>query len=461
MVERQVNKLDRSILDALYQGRGDLPFDPLALLKMVLYQYLVGNQSPATWMEKARDHDEMKWLGRGYVPSRTAWYNFRDRAGKFIEDVHIQLVHRAVNDGLVDPSVGVQDGTTMAASASRHRMVNRSTLDKRIGILDAAIAGTSSEETPKWVPPTPSGKIELRERMEIASEVLNQRIEANGQKQSDKRNDPAKIVVSISDPDAPLGRDKTKVYRPLYTSQFMVTPFSYFTLAYSCDASCTDAGTLAPMIDKTKAIVGDLLKTVLADAAYSSILDLIAARDRNIELLTPVDSDSSTSSKQKSDSARITRENFKWDAENNCYLCPAGNTINYLDRNRKQRNGGQFLWESRFRSNPDDCLECPLMVNCLNPGATSKTLKRLAGQELVDQLRQKMADTSVQARYQLRGQTVELAFADAKGNRQMTRFHGRGLARVRTEIGILVVAQNLLRLDRLERNATNSCNSTT
>ena len=63
-----------------------------------------------------------------------------------------------------------------------------------------------------------------------------------------------------------------------------------------------------------------------------------------------------------------------------------------------------------------------------------------------------MADPDVQARYQLRGQTVELAIADCKGNRQMTRFHGRGLARARTETGIIVVAKNLQRLDRLERN---------
>jgi len=60
------------------------------MLKMVLYQYVTGCQSPAQWVKKARDHDEMKWLGRGYVPSRSAWYNFRDRAGNVIEEIHNQ-----------------------------------------------------------------------------------------------------------------------------------------------------------------------------------------------------------------------------------------------------------------------------------------------------------------------------------------------------------------------------------
>jgi transposase len=48
IVERQVNRLDRTVIDQLYHGRGSDPFDPIPLLKMVLFQYLKGNQSPAT-----------------------------------------------------------------------------------------------------------------------------------------------------------------------------------------------------------------------------------------------------------------------------------------------------------------------------------------------------------------------------------------------------------------------------
>ena len=67
----------------------------------------------------------------------------------------------------------------------------------------------------------------------------------------------------------------------------------------------------------------------------------------------------------------------------------------------------------------------------------------------------KIADPEVQSRYRLRGQTVELAFADVKGNRQMAHFHGRGLSRARAETCLMVVSQNLLRLDRFERKSLN------
>lgn len=62
-----------------------------------------------------------------------------------------------------------------------------------------------------------------------------------------------------------------------------------------------------------------------------------------------------------------------------------------------------------------------------------------------------MADPQIQSLYRLRGQTVELAFADMKGNRQRNRFHGRGPSRALTETGLTVVAQNLLRIDRLQK----------
>ena len=82
-------------------------------------------------------------------------------------------------------------------------------------------------------------------------------------------------------------------------------------------------------------------------------------------------------------------------------------------------------------------------------------VKRTEGEELLEVQREKMDTEVAKAQYKLRGQTIELVFADAKGNRRHDRFHGRGLARVRTETGLLTLAQNLLRLDKLQRSSQN------
>jgi transposase len=451
-IERQVNQLDRSEVDQAYRGTGSAAYDPIPLLKMALYQCQKGNQSPATWYEEAKLNAAMQWLGRGYVPSRRTWYDFRDRLGKFIEQYHVQIVVRAVKLGFVDPTEAAQDGTLLAACASRHRLVNESTLEKRREQLEAIRKGEFEGELPKWVPSTESGQQDVAKRMDMAAEVLAERIANNAKKPSDKRKDPEKIQVSLSDPAAPLGRDKLKVFRPLYNVQYVVTTVSHFILAYCCEPEVTDVGTLPLMIDKIQKILGDLLKILLADAAYCSIIDLQDCLERGVELLAPVQANAFTESKAKTKpNQQLPKNAFVWDEAEQCYRCPQGQTLAYLDRARKNRHHGRQLWEYRYRCDPVHCSACPLANQCLRSRATGRTIKRLEGEELLEAQRAKMADPKNQERYRLRGQTVELAFAESKGNRKLQRFHGRGLARVRAETGLMVVALNLVRLDRLEQ----------
>lgn len=436
---------------------GRSAYDPVPLLKMVLYQYLKGRLSPAVWCEEAKLNEAMQWLGRGYQPGRRTWYEFRDRLAGVVERLHEQLVQFAIAQGHLDPTVGVQDGTFVAACASRHRMVNREQLQKRRQLLTGVIEGSAepAEELPKWVPTTDHGRRELARRMDIAAEVLTQRIAANTARTADKRKDPEKIQVSLTDPIAPLGRDKLKVYRPLYTVQVVVEPQTHLTLSYDCQAATCDAGTLAPMIDRTQRIVGGRLETMLADGAYCSILDLRDANERNIDLLAPVPANSSTHKRRSaSGEPQIPRDEFRYDAASNAYLCPAGHRLPYKERHRKQRFGGRTLDQYRYQASEADCRACPLASRCL-AGGKARTVRRMEGEELLEAQRIKMAREDVKARYAVRGQTVERSFGDAKGNRRLDRYHGRGLTRARTETGLLILAQNLQRIDRLQRTTTN------
>lgn len=462
-VERQVNQLSRHQVDAVYRGVGKAAFDPIVLLKMVLYQLLLGHHSPATWHAEAARNTTMQWLGRGYQPARRTWYEFRDRAGRFIEQLHAQLVNRAIDEGYVDPSIGALDGSSVAACASRHRMVNGETLQKRRAILKQVIQDGQEdrEKVPGWVPPTSIGREDLLARIDRAAEVLRQRLEQNAARPSGKRKDPNKVVVSLSDPDAPLGLDKRKTYRPLYTVQKMVDPVRHLALSYMCEASTGDSGMLAPMIDRTQRIVGGRLQTVLADGGYCTILDVADAQQRNVDLIAPVSASGTTrASKSRSGEAQIPREAFRFDAQANCYVCPEGQTLAYMDREKKARSDGRILYQARYQADTLTCHGCQRADRCLG-GQGGRMIKRTEGEELLEAQRAKMETDSAKAQYKLRGQTVELVFADDKGNRRHDRFHGRGLSRVRTETGLLTLAQNILRLDKRERSAINPQENTT
>lgn len=430
----------------------------MVLLKMVLYQLLLGRHSPAQWHADASRNIGMQWIGRGYTPARRTWYDFRDRAGKFIENLHTQLVNLAIDQGHAQASTAALDGSSVAACASRHRMVNQPTLQKRREFLDDVIQGVLGDEScwPQWMPPTETGRFDLAARMDRAAEVLSERLSQNEARPSGKRKDPDKVVVSLSDPDAPLGLDKRKTFRPLYTIQKMVDPVSHLTLSYSCQASTGDAGMLAPMVDLTQSVTAGRLETVLADGGYCTILDLSDTLDRGIDLLAPV-SESGTTRRSKSASgeAQIPRSKFRFDADANCYWCPQGQVLGYKGREKKNRSDGRELYQSRYQCDTATCEACELAKRCLG-GKGGRMIKRTEGEELLEAQREKMQTDEAKAKYKLRGQTVELVFADDKGNRGHDRFHGRGLARARAETGLLTLAQNLLRLDKLQRCSKNA-----
>lgn len=459
MVRRQVDQLDPQCLHDIYSGVGHAAYDPVAMLRMILYMILKGIRSPAQWCEQAKFNEAVQWLGNGYTPGRRTWYDFRDRVGKCIEELHAQVVKIAIDRELVDPSVGVQDGTSFAACASRHRMVNEQTLTARAQLLKQLLDGSVAIDAtlPKWVPPTGSGRQELAKRMALADEILQQRIEENAKRPRDKRKDRSKVQVSLTDPEAPLGRDKLKVYRPLYTVQYLITPHSHFILGYQCDAAVCDTGTLIPMIDRVQEIVDGQLQCVMADAAYCTILDLRDCQERGIELLAPVQTNSLEKAKMNTNGVGLSnRDQFVWDSGLGTYRCPAGHPLKYVSKQAKRRQDDRILTQFRYHCSADHCMHCPLASGCVRDPSKGRTVTRMEGQELLDAQREKMQQPEVKELYKLRGQTVELGFADAKRHRHVDRYHGRGLSRARTETGLLVLAQNLLRLNRLKRKALNT-----
>ncbi len=148
----------------------------------------------------------MQWLGRGYTPARRTWYDFRDRIGGAIDRLHEQMIQTAIEDKLLDPAEAAQDGTSVAACASRHQMVNKETLDRESSCSTMSSTENIRLQSHCHVGATHEiGRRDLFERMQRAETILNERIAKNAKKQAGTRKDPARIQVSLTDPIAPLG----------------------------------------------------------------------------------------------------------------------------------------------------------------------------------------------------------------------------------------------------------------
>ena len=458
--------LELSALEEAYRGVGSAAHRADLMLKVALVEVFEGRRSPAQWHRDVRDNQALLWIGRGIQPSRTALYNFRDRLGDVIQELHAGMVRQGIAEGLIDAKEGVQDGTSTRACASRHRTINMSVLQRRREELVAAISqdktGRSPETVPRWMAKTPGGRQEQSQRYAKAQETLERRLAENARRDKDKRLDDKKVTVSTSDPEAPTGRDKEKTFCLLYTSQFLVEPDSLVILAFEVFAQATDAGTLAPLLDRTVQVIGWQLEAVTADAAYATLLDLQECQERGVELFAPVQENDFTQKKRAGRTAqRIEREQFTWLAEEKTYVCPQGHRLDYRGKESKRRRGDQQVVQHRYRCPPDYCRGCPLRERCVRDPDKGRTVKRLEGQELIDAHRAKMKTPEAEAKRKRRGQVIERCFADAKEHRNLRKLHGRGLRRARAEVGLVVMAQNALTLIRLrETHATAEENST-
>jgi transposase len=460
IIDAFVNGLDRTSLLASYLGVGSQAHNPDLMLKIVLYETHQGRLSPAQWARDVRDSDALRWLGQGIKPSRSALYGFRDRLSQPIFELHADAIRQAIAEGLTPAEKAVLDGTSVRSCGSRHHLVNKDKLTKRLLELNAAVAqdvaGQPIESQPYWMAETPSGRQAQLERYRLAGVELDDRLAENQERPKDKQLPREKVKVSVTDPEAPLGRDKEKVFCPMYTAQFVVDTASLLILSFDVFAQATDAGTLAPMLDRTQEVTGTMVIQIGTDAGYVSLLDLQECQERNVRLIGPVGENNFTEQKRaEAGPPRIGKDQFQWLPDDKTYRCPEGHRLDYKGKEQKRRRGDNEVTQHRFHCPAEYCRACPLRERCVQDPEKGRTVKRLEGEEIIEAHKEWMKTEEAKAANRLRGSVIERCFGDAKRHRNLRCFHGRGLKRAKAEIGLVILVQTALNLARLRKNAVN------
>ena len=141
--------------------------------------------------------------------------------------------------------------------------------------------------------------MEQQSRFEEAKVVLAEKLNKNSKKKKSERLDESKVFVRTSDPGVPISRNKQKVFGPLWPTQFVTHNESGLVLAAHVFGNATDCGTIGTMIDMTRTNVSIELSKLYADAGYTSTCDILACKQRNVELIAPVNENSFTEQRLK------------------------------------------------------------------------------------------------------------------------------------------------------------------
>jgi hypothetical protein len=316
-------------------------------------------------------------------------------------------------------------------------------------------AGTPPAAPPGWMAGSKAGRKRQRGRYEKARQTLRARLDEHAKKQrrqrKAKRRSAEQVKICPSEPEAALGKDKMKVFRPLYNTQIVQDVDSPFVLGYGVYASVTDAGLLPPMLQRTVELTGRELEELLSDGIYGRLLDVRCCRERGIRLYAPVSVASMpelvrTKDKDTDKERAIGKEQFVWLAPEQTYRCPQGHLLRRERCCAEERRDGEVVMVEQYRCPAEHCRSCPLASRCTKRPDKGRTVKRMQGQELLDEVGERMATPEGKQRYKKRSQTVELCHADFRAHRGLDRFRSFGLRAGQSLIGLMVLAHNGLAL---------------
>lgn len=448
--------LDLDDLERSYAGRGHPAYPPRLLLKVVLYAKHRGLYCPSQWHYEARRNLACRWLARGLCPSRSWWYAFAKRLAPWVDVLNAQLHWIAVQAGVTTATRGAQDGTLIAANATRHKLVGEEKIAQRVAALAASSEAVPRDEASQpttpvgaWMAKTPRGRRQQLRRYRVLSATMARRQEENRQRPKSEQKPPEKVRLSPGDPEASLGLDKQRVFRPLYNVQLTDDLDSPLILAYDVFGQSSDNGTSGPMLARHRRLTGVALQALLVDSKYTTPADLAICDRAGVTLYGYTQEQVGASRRGPAKQPRrqqISKSQFVWLEDEGQYQCPEGRRLSCRATRTDRCAGGQTVRTMIYACRASDCQSCSRRAQCTSSAKAGREIRRSEHEPLVEALTARMQTPEAQALFRHRQETVELAFADVKQHRKLIRFSGHGLTAVGTEVGLSVLTHNALAL---------------
>ena len=409
LIDRHVNfDFVRAKLKDRYSDMGRPSIDPELLLRMLLVGYLYGVTSERKLVEELRMHLAWRWFTRlGFdqeVPHHSTFS--KNRHGRFQEsnlfqELFEEIVIRCVQAGLVKGEHMSVDGSFVQANADHHSRVPREQL------AEVAKVNRTVREYLK----------EVEEQNPVEEPVHQQK------------------EVSTTDPDSTYATKGGTPARLGYYDNYLVDNHSCVIVGVQATAARMSQETVAAqdMIDRFARWQGREPLSVAADATYGNgeFVQWLTERDITPYMRT-------RDSIHRKNSPFYGPERFTYQPESNSYRCPAGQQLNYVGVN--VRNRAHVYIGNRKR-----CGACPLKAQC-----TSGKYKYLPihMHERARQIARALAATPAFAMAQRQRKKVEALFAELKNQIGLRRLRLRRLKFVREQFFLAATAQNIKRLVR-------------
>lgn len=388
---------------AKYGANGNVSIPPPMILKLMLLLVMYNVRSERELMQTLPMRLDWLWfLGLDLdsdIPDHSVLSKARKRWGvEVFRNFFERIVWQCVEAGLVDGGKLFMDASIVEADASMNSVVK----------IDS-----------------------LKHRLHQSYGEFERRLEEQAEPERPSFKKVNKKLVSTTDPEAAFARDggtklSYKIHRGVDGANEVITA------TRTTPGDTHESHVLQALLDDHQANTEEGIETVVADAQYGTVENLLACHDRGIATHMP----HLGKAAQKRNAARgiFGIDRFQYDSGKDVYICPSGNELKRLRYDPQNRH---IVYKAANKS----CRACQLRDQCTK-SKNARTIRRHERQTSLD--KKHSEGKSRQGRHDIRTRQhlMERSFAKAK-RYGFDRSRWRGLWRMEIQELMTCIVQNI------------------
>ena len=470
---RIAERIDWSKLSGAYERENSSwEATPKQMFLLVVLAFMNGIYSTRKIERACRCDIRFMWLLAGrQVPDHTRIARFIQRiSGGIMEGMFYQLVHLLREEGEIEYKHLFVDGTKIEANANRYTFVwrkrvehglekltqKRSTLIQELRTQYALELGRrekpeeiliclrelAQERGIEFVHGKGKRKSELQKQIEQLEAMATKEAEYRehgrilGKRNSYSKTDHSATFMRMKDDH--MGNGQLK---PGYNVQLGIE--AEYIVGVDVSSDLNDTHALLPLLERMEEKGGVKHEDVTTDAGYESEETYTKTKARGqTAYIKPQNYEKSK--KRSFRKNAYLRENMPYDAEKNCFTCPAGKELVFQGTKTRKSKSGFEQEISIYRA--ESCVGCPHKEKCTKAKEARKIEVSWAFEQARAESRERITnDMGILLRLN-RSIQSEGAFGVLKEDRHFRRLKRRGTDRVFTEILLYAFAFDVEKL---------------
>jgi len=284
-----VDQLDLSAIEAVYEeeDRGQPPYHPRMMTKILLYGYCVGVYSSRRIQKHLVEDVAFRVLAAGNQPDFRTIADFRKLHLRALEELFQQVLRLVLEVGALKLGRVALDGSKVRANASKHRAMSYGRMEESEKLLRKEVqkllkqAETADEEEDKRYGRDHRGdelpeELQRREtriaRIQEAKKALEERAREKAKsegKDSQEAKPEAKAQYNFTDAESRIMKGSDGFVQG-YNTQVAVEPLFQLVVGQTVTQAANDKQQMVPLIEAIEEQSGQRPKEVLTDSGYCS-----------------------------------------------------------------------------------------------------------------------------------------------------------------------------------------------